>query len=450
MVLIPIARALDLNEYGRFTLILTTIGIAQTFSSLGLRLVVIREIARNLDNLSHLARKTLHLAMLGFFCTSIPLVLYLFLMERMDSPVLLAVSALLLLAQIIWNFAEPLAFGKEQMHFSSLIGSAFACIWIAAVFLFPAWIRHLQSLLAMFLLVQLARGAVYVFLLWREGYFRTSSIHLAGNGIGYRKLLTLSMPLYASSLLNALITQIPVLFLSKNSGPVEVAFFGVASKLSLPFVLLYSNLINAIYPFLARYYREKDTASFANRFKQLFLAAWSLGIGVCFLLSLFSAEIIRLLFGAKFAAASPAFAVLLWVTLNHLIHACMGLFFLAADKERLMVKLSVFNGIVTGAFAYFGSFSGATGLSLATLIGLGLSYLVHWHFVQGIAAIPIRKALLYCFYAAYLALGAGCFYFQFLSTIAKITLAAGCAALYALAYFKNQRAILNFFQAGGK
>jgi O-antigen/teichoic acid export membrane protein len=191
-------------------------------------------------------------------------------------------------------------------------------------------------------------------------------------------------------------------------------------------------------------------SAFADRFKHLFLAAWSLGIGVCFLLSLYSTEIITLLFGVKFAAASPAFAILLWVTLNHLIHACMGLLFLATDKERLMVKLSVFNGLVTGAAAYFGSFSGATGLSLATLFGLSLSYLVHWHYIQSIAAIPIRKSLLYCFYAVYLALGAGCFYFQLLSPIVKISLAAGCLALYAMAYFKNRSAILNFVQAGRK
>jgi len=448
LVLIPIARLLELSKYGTFTLILTTIGMAQVFGSLGLRLVVIREIARNGRNLYQIARKTLSLSLLGFALTGIPLALYLLLVEKIASPALLAISILLLLSQILWNFAEPLTFGKEQMQFSSIIGSVFAVLWFALVFALPGWIRDLTSLLTLYLLIQLVKSLVYLFLIWRQRYFRAPEDGESEERIGYGRILSQSLPLYISGILNASITQLPILFLSRHSGAVEVAYFGLGSKLSLPFVLVYSNMMNAIYPLLARLYRENDAADFARHLKNLFLAVWLAGIAISFVLSLFSADIIRLLFGAKFAAAAPSFSVLLWVTLNHMIHACMGLVFLAADKERLMVKLSVFNGLLTGVAAYWGSYYGAAGLAIATFIGLSVSYLVHWHFVQKLARIPINTLLLYGFYAAYLGLGIGCLYFRYLNLPLKLALVCAGSAPFLIAYAKNKERILGLFQGG--
>jgi O-antigen/teichoic acid export membrane protein len=410
LVLIPIARALALSAYGTFTLILTAVGIAQVFSSLAARMVVIREVARNGNNLSRLARKTLSLAILGFFCAAVPLIAYLYVGEDIASTALLAISVLLLLSQILWNYAEPLTFGKEQMQFSSIIGSAFAVIWAGLVFLSPGLILDLTSLLLAYVLVQFARSLVYLFFIWRADYFKETAGTPPDPAIGYRSLLSQSIPLYLSGILNVSITQLPILFLAANSGSVEVAYYGLGSKLSLPFILVCSNLVNAIYPLLSRLYKEGDTASFAWQLKRLFTAVWFLGVGISFILSIFSADIIRIVFGSKFEAASPVFAILLWVTLNHLIHSCMGLVFLAADREKLMVKLSVCNGVITGVAAFAGSFHGASGLAVGTFIGLSLSYLIHWHYVQTLVRIPIGRFTLYGFYAAYLVLGLGCLY----------------------------------------
>jgi O-antigen/teichoic acid export membrane protein len=410
LVLIPIARALELSEYGTFTLILTAVGIAQIFSSLAARMVVIREVARNGNNLPQIARRTFYLALFGFFGAAAPLIAYLRIGEEIADPALLSLSALLLLSQILWNYAEPLTFGKEQMQFSSIIGSAFAVLWAGLIFLAPGLILDLASLLTCYALSQFARSAVYVFFIWRADYFKEKADSPPESAIGYRGLLSQSLPLYFSGLLNVSITQLPILFLAAHSGSVEVAYYGLGSKLSLPFILVCTNLVNAIYPLLSRLYREGDAASFARRLKMLFTAVWFAGIGFSFILSIFSVDIISIVFGSKFEAASPVFAMLLWVTLNHLIHSCMGLVFLAADKEKLMVKLSVFNGLVTGLAAYAGSFHGATGLALGTFIGLSLSYLVHWHYVQALARIPIRGLILYGCYAAYLVLGLGSLY----------------------------------------
>lgn len=448
LVLIPIARALELSEYGTFTLILTAVGIAQVFSSLAARMVVIREVARNGNNLPLIARKTLYLAMLGFSGAGAPLVAYLYLGEKIASPALLSISVLLLLSQILWNYAEPLTFGKEQMQFSSIIGSVFAAIWAGLVFLSPGLILDLTSLLFIYALTQSARSLVYLFFIWRAEYFKAAAGAPADASIGYRSILSQSLPLYFSGILNVSITQLPILFLAANSGPVEVAYYGLGSKVSLPFILVSSNLINAVYPLLSRLFRDGDRASLASHLKTLFTAVWLLGIGVGFILSVFSADIIRAVFGSKFESAAPVFSMLLWVTLNHLIHSCMGLVFLAADKERLMVKLSVFNGLVTGISAYAGSFHGASGLAVGIFLGLSLSYLIHWHFVQNLVRIPMGKPTLYGCYAAYLVLGLGSLFASHFGLPVKSAAVFIALACIWTVYSRNRLLITGFFKPG--
>lgn len=448
LVLIPIARALELSEYGTFTLILTAVGIAQVFSSLAARMVVIREVARNGRNLSRIARKTLYLAIIGFFCTGAPLVAYLYAGEKIAGPAMLSMSVLLLLSQILWNYAEPLTFGKEQMQFSSIIGSAFAVIWAGLVFLAPGLILDLESLLFMYVLSQFARSLAYLFFIWRAEYFKDAAGAPPDAAIGYRSILSQSLPLYFSGLLNVSITQLPILFLDANSGSVEVAYYGLGSKLSLPFILVCGNLVNAIFPLLSRLHKDGDAAAFAWQLKRLFMAIWFLGLGFSFILSIFSADIIRLVFGAKFEAAAPVFAMLLWVTLNHLIHSCMGLVFLAADQEKLMVKLSVCNGLVTGIAAFAGSFQGASGLALGTFIGLILSYLIHWHYVRTLVAIPIGRFTLYGFYAAYLGLGLGSLYASHFGMPVKSAALLIALACIWIGYSRNRDMISGLFKPG--
>ena len=306
IVLIPMARILEPEGYGTYTIILAIVTIAQAISSLGIRQIIIREIARNPQDVSSIAWRSFVLSVAGFFLTCLLLIPYFIIYEGVTNPTLLIISIFLLLSQVIWNFAEPLAFGKEKMEFSSVIGSVFTILWVGVIiFILPEKYFNLTSVLVIYTLIQLMRSLVYLLFEWKENYFKRNKIRNQSQNAGIIELFTRSLPLYASTLLNIPVVQLPVLFLGKNSGTVEVAYFGLGSKLSLPFALIAGNLISAIYPLLARLYKE-DRTTFEMYTKKFLVTLWFIGLCTCFELSLFSREIVKLMFGLKYEAAVPA------------------------------------------------------------------------------------------------------------------------------------------------
>jgi len=55
--------------------------------------------------------------------------------------------------------------------------------------------------------------------------------------------------------------------------------------------------------------------------------------------------------------------------------------FLATNNENLMVKLSIFNGLVIGGKLIRGSHYGAIGLAVGSLISFVVGFSLHWYFL---------------------------------------------------------------------
>lgn len=395
---VRIARLLKPELYGTFTIIITVTQIAQLFSSLGLQKIVIREIARDNKKTFIIAKLTIIPTLIATFFSLVILVFYLIKFEQLSDSFTLVFSAILFAALTLWNYTEPLAFGKQQMKLSSYLNVVSAVLLISAIYLIPGKYFDIRSALTIYVSIFVLRASAYLLIEWKAGYF--SKIDgIQDSGITIKYLLDRSIAYYGTSLLAIPTVQLPILFLAQFSGEKEVGYYGIVNKLSMPLSLVANNLFTAVYPVLAKYFVDNKD-EFIERTTKLFTLVAIFGIIFSLFLGIFSKEIVDIVLGEKYEPAVRTFAVQVWATLNLVLMSFIGTIFLATDKEKLMVKLSVFNSVVIGISCYFGAFYGALGLSISSWISLLVGLVFHWVFMIKATSIKfdIYLKLSYLFY----------------------------------------------------
>ncbi len=450
LCVIRIARYLQPENYGNYIIIITSVGIAQTIASLGLRQIVIREIARKKNVSSAIAEKVLILLSVSVTVSAIGLLVYLRYSGEVGQTSLLLLSVALLLSQTLWNFSEPLAFGRQEMQYSSILGILGSGMWFVLIYFLPASNFTLELALSVYVFAQVIRSVTYAVVEWRKGYFRKEP-GSEREVVASKNLLRHSLPLYATNLLTIPVTQLPILFLGLYAGKSEVGFYGVGNRFVVPLTLISGTLVSAVYPILARDFVSNREAFKANS-KRVFLGIAIAGMFMCWTLALFSRQLITILLGAKYGPAVLPFEIQIWVALNLAMHSFVGTIFLAADLEYLMVKLSVFNAVAIGAANFYGAHFGAAGLAVSNWCGLLAGFTFHWYFIVKRVGIKIPAGRLSAVATSFVLLSAASTRLGLLPLGLELVVYFGSIAAFVVGFrtlvHLNMSAVKEFFAIG--
>ncbi len=379
-----LARVFKPEEYGIFSVILTVVTIAQLIASLGMNRIVTREIASRPANAGALIQKfrfylSLAASVIAFF-----IVIYLFYFEAITEITLLVFIVTLFIVNTGWNYFESIAFGYSKFRLVGITGAVFAIVIFLVVFI------SIKDCSQLSLVIIIIAAAGLLKLLIMNYYIHQLSGEGAEEGREGFSLISSSLPLYGTVLLSLPIIQMPVLFLSQFSGKAEVGYFAAISKFTVPITLIIHNLNTIILPKLSHKYNS-DREGFKQMTRNLFLLIVLGGILLSFVSGTFSREMIWLFLGSSYDPASLPLALQFWITLNMMFHSFIGTVMVSAGKEKLMVKLSVFNAVVVGSFIVAGSFYGALGMSIAMWCGYLVGIIVHLYFLN----ISVEKFVSY-------------------------------------------------------
>ncbi len=381
LCLVRIARVLAPGGYGEYTIILAAVAMGQVIAALGMPQIIIRTVSRNVTSLASVAREVFPVVTAGTSLSALAVASFLHVFASVTSVYVLLASSCLVLAYGFWAFAEALAYGRRQMEFSSLLNVGSSIAWAATIFLLPARDFSVQTVVVAFSIIQLIRPALYFLLEWRSKYF-------AGWGsrglepVASRKVfLKQSMPLFGTNILTLPITLLPVLFLGRFSGTEQVGFYGVGNKFVSPLSLISTSLLIAIYPVLAHEYAN-DGQNFLRQGFHLFHSIWIVSVAFAWALGMFGREIILTTFGQRYALAIVPFVLQLWTSCIIVALSFVGYVFVSADKENLMVRLSLFNAIVIGVSTFVGSHFGALGLAISSVGSYFIGFAVHWYVLR--------------------------------------------------------------------
>jgi O-antigen/teichoic acid export membrane protein len=397
---VRIARLLSPEHYGSYIYILTAVGIAQTVAVLGLRHIIIREIARKHEYTSYIARQTFPLLFLTGCAAGLGLVVYLAFFGILHSSLILLFCFLLVLSQGIWSFAESLAFGREQMQFSSALTVFSSFLWAVLIFSLPKDWFSVVSVLCTFAFSQSIRALAYLIFEYRHKYFSSGALPIGETVYSIRQLLHQSMPVFGTNLLTIPTTQLPILFLGQYSGMNEVGQFGIGNRLVIPISLIFSTMLTAFYPPIARAY-ENSKIEFSTLAGKTFVLLSIVGLVVCCITSMFSKEIILILFGDNYGAAVPVFALQTWMAFILSMFGFLGILFLSSNNEKLMLILSVANAIIIGTVSFLGAMHHAFGLAMYSWVGLVVGFGIHWFILKkriGISMSQRKEITVVCLF----------------------------------------------------
>ncbi len=431
---IKIARVLGAEDYGRFALVLTTLLIAQAVSSLALRNISIREISRDPESLPQVARAAFKAVTLATICVGILIAIIVSIQPDQKIFSLLGFILVLMIADSIWSVTETLAFSQNQMRVSAILFTASSAAWLAIVFCVPANMFSLQMVVASYATVQIVSSLGYLWWVRKSRYFAIKRSETLSS-ITSATLVRQSLPLLGSAVLALPLSQLPIVFLANHSGLQEVAFYGIATRFAQPLSVLAGTLLSVIYPNLSSYFLNQK-AVFRSKTRFLFLTLGATGVGFAILVSLFSSEVIAILFGSEYQPAGLVVSLQVWVVLNWIMHNFVGILFIVSNREKTVMFLSLFNAILIGTFAFIGAHYGAKGLSLALWSGGLIGFSVHWVILKRTIPNVFSSGLEWLIFLPYIGFSVSSIYLQALSLSLRILLVAG-ASLLLIWYFRK-------------
>lgn len=374
---IRLARLLHADGYGYFNFILVLSNIFLIISSYGLKQVIIRYVARNKTE----SRFVFHLSNQIRLVTTLISVLCLLayntlLNDKPLPPFVLILLSVIIICQSVWEAVECIAFGNEKMEPSGYINLAFTSIWVIAVYLVPKNRFNPEFLLVIYVLIQCFKSLTYY--LWlKKDIFDVRKQHDDNSSLSHGFFIKQSNYYFILAVFTALQTQVPILLLNHNSTYDQVGIFNLGNRILSPLQMVIMTALTALYPSFSRL-AITDKELFSKRVKILLNILVIIGIWGCLCFTLFSKEVVLLLYGREYLDSVNVILTQCWFTLLFGIFCTIGTVLNSFDKQKLLAILSIIYGVLCLPVFFYGSRFGAIGLAWAFVISAYINMTYHW------------------------------------------------------------------------
>lgn len=374
---IRLARQLQPEGYGIFNLISLQASIFSIIACYGLRLVVIRHIARKKDDAR---RAFVILSQIRLVTTTIALILvFLYNLaygqQSLSTPLVIGVMFLILF-QTFWDTTESVFFGFEKMQVSGLINLIFTIIWIAEIYLIPNNKFTVETLTCAFLINQGLKSLIYYVWMHKSILIKMPS-HTFTNYTEHIDFIKQSNFFFVLAIFSSIQNQMPILLLQFNSTVDQIGLFNLGNRILSPLQMMLNLLLAALFPMLSRLAVDNKPL-FAKRVKSLMNIIILSGILGSVLFALFSNDIVYLLYGEAYKTSARVILIQCWFTVLFAIYCTIGSILSALDKQKLLSRLSIIYATTAFPIFFIGTKYGAIGLAWAFVIAAFINMTYHW------------------------------------------------------------------------
>ena len=204
------------------------------------------------------------------------------------------------------------------------------------------------------------------------------SAAMRGKFKGGKEILKFGYPLYLNALLNLGNERVSQYIVAGFGGPLAMAYFGIAERLSDAGTRLFESFVNVYYPTQTRMFADQNTAE-AKRFanQSLLWISFIICSGIV-AFAILREPVIELFFTAKYISVADAATMFFAVLLLRSLQTLMGYFGVAAGEKFLPVKVSlvssVFNILLCYLFFKWYGYQGAIAALVLTQLLMNFLY----------------------------------------------------------------------------
>ncbi|MCX6951940.1 MAG: flippase [Verrucomicrobia bacterium] len=310
-----------------------------------------------------------------------------------DEPRLLAVLAILLL--------QPALFLPElwlQTHLRAKVATAVQLGALAVASAVRLWLIANNAPLTTFAWVvvgEMALGSVGFFLVARRAGLRMPVT--AARVVTMRRLLADAWPLMFANLAIAVYMKIDEVMLRQLAGPTAVGIYSAAAKLSEVWYFVPTALASSVLPALLRA-RQNAPEEYARRQQQYYDLSAAVAYGLSVPIALAAPWVVRVAYGAEFAAAGPILAVHIWSSVFVFLGVARGQWLVNEGFQKFYLAATCAGAVANIALnLVFIPRWGGLGAAWATVISYGLAAWLASYFHPGVrasAAMQTRALLI--------------------------------------------------------
>src|ERR1035437_89648 len=374
---IRVARLLQPQGYGLFNLMIVQASLFSVIATFGLSLVIIRYVARNKSdskNIFHISNK---IRLVSTLLAVLSLLIYnIFINKASITPLFLFLLSTYIIFQSFWDSIQSIAFGNERMEASGYINLIFTGLWVISVYVIPKINFNIEILLTIYVFSQIIKTISYYFWLNKK-IFRKEHSSIYNADINIKSIIRQSNYHFILAIFTALQNQVPILLLNQTSKLDQVGIFNLGNRILSPMQMALGMALTSLYTSLSRLaFTNKEL--FTERIKNLMNFLVIIGVWGCICFTLFSKEVVLLLYGKAYLDSAKVILIQCWFTMLYSIFCTIGMVLSSYDKQRTLAILSIIYSILALPIFYMGAKYGAIGLAWAFVIAAYINMTYHW------------------------------------------------------------------------
>ena len=340
-----IIRWLGDEDYGKYSLIWSYVVIFSLFSDAGLGLYAIREIAKKQSNSQYIAGNIIVMRLiLALVATALIVVSVWMLGHSGDFLFQVFLASLILLLYAVQDPFDAVLQANERFDRSAgaIIAGLFVFVSVGIILLLFGW--HITGII----IARLLNVVVSALLAWKllAGYRRDLQWKILPRL--WLGIIRVSLPFGLIKLWLNWSSRIGLIILAWFWTDQIVGWYGAAYNMLLGIIVLSSSINAAFYPALSRQYtQDQSLLPRIYEFALKYLLILSLPIAA--FVSLLADKIVHLLYGAEFAPAAAALAIIVWIFPLVSISEFLRYVLLVINHEYVVVRIMVLGVLLNAA-----------------------------------------------------------------------------------------------------
>jgi O-antigen/teichoic acid export membrane protein len=331
-LMVAIARYLGDADFGKYSFAFAYSSILVILSDLGLKTLIVREVARNREFASKyflnvsLVKFILSIITFSLICTGIKILRYPY-----DTTVAVYVIGLTMLFYSFNTFFASIFQAFEKMEFEAGVG-VLERIIAAALVLFAIFSGYgLIGITLMFLLGSTLKLLLALYIVRRRFARLKAEIDLAF----CMNTLKRALPFGLAGVFGMVYYWVDSVMLSIMKGDAVVGWYNASYRLLEPLVFVPGIIATSLFPVFSKLFHSSSTDSLKIYCRKGIQYLLSIGLPIAVGTTFLANRFILLMYGKEYANSVIALKIIIWAVPCTYSAAILGILLNAIDKEKL-------------------------------------------------------------------------------------------------------------------
>ncbi len=335
------ARYLGTFNFGLISSALSAVGIFGVFCDLGLGYYAIQKVSRDHSLTSRYFGTAFVLRLILSVLTFFAFVIFSYLGGFTgDAFGVMIVIGFYMFFNSLTSFYFSLYQSNEEMHFQTIVNTVYnvGVFVIALLFIYLGYnVVWIAAAYPLAMIISFILGSAIKVKHYPKFTYDFSRDFL-------KEIVVNSIPFGITSVFTSIYFWIAAIILTFMSGSVAVGLFSSSQKLILVLSGLFALISSAVFPVMSQLFVD-DRDKLNDLYQKMLKFMLILGVPIAVGSSIYSMDIINIVFGSEFLEASLCLSVLMWAVIFMFLSGTTSTLLNAINKQFLVTKVAMFGAI---------------------------------------------------------------------------------------------------------